>query len=491
MNQTEQTKQPTAHTPHTVVIGGGFGGIEVAKRLCGQSSRTTLIDRNNYHLFQPLLYQVGTGGLSPANISTPFRAILGRRKNCQFVHGNVTDINLAERKVRLGSQIIPFDYLVVAAGAVSNYFGNDHWKDHSSSLKSLEDAIAMRRKIYLAFEKAEQEDDVARRRALMTFVVVGGGPTGVELAGALSEIARYTLKHDFRNINPSESKIILVETGSRVLSQYDEKLCLRAKQDLEKLGVEVRLDTKVTDIGEQGLKLDSETGQECIATHTVLWSAGVTANPLAKTLAEQSQQTLARGGRVPVRNDLSLAGFDNVFVIGDMAAFETDQGELLPGVAPVAIQQGKYVADSIAMSTRGETRQDPFRYRDLGSMATIGRAAAIAELGKFKFAGLSAWLLWLFVHVVQIMQFPNRLLILIQWAWNYLTFNRAARLITGTDLNGSTTATAGAEAQNESVEPLDSGSESEVSDEHDHDIATHSTSHDSHSKPEQAVNAVS
>ncbi len=433
MTVQQHQADPAAFQPHVVVIGGGFGGLETAKRLRKANVRVTLIDRHNYHLFQPLLYQVGTGGLSPANISTPLRAIIGRQANCQFVLGEVVDFDLDRRRVILRDGQVDFDYLVVAAGATSNFFGNDHWHRYATGLKTLEDAIQMRRRIYSAYEAAERERDPAVKKARMTFVIVGGGPTGVELAGALSEIARHTLKHDFRHIDPSESRIVLVEAGEKILAQYPDELCDIAARDLRRLGVEVRTNTSVIELSAGRVVIKSETREESIDATTVLWAAGVAASPLAKVLAQASNQQLDRSGHIPVTATLNVAGHDNIFVIGDMAVVRDSDGEALPGVAPVAIQQGQYVAKVIRSAATGTAAPKPFRYRDLGSMATIGRAAAIAKIGRFECSGLLAWILWLAVHLVQIMQVPNRLLILIQWAWNYFTFNRAARIITGSD----------------------------------------------------------
>lgn len=420
----------TRPLPRVVIVGGGFGGLEVVRRLRRADVEITLVDRNNYHLFQPLLYQVGTGGLSPANIATPLRAIVGKQKNCSFVLGEVDQVDLASSEVRLATENLPFDYLVIAAGSSNNYFGHNEWAHFATGLKSLDDATAMRSRIFSAYEAAERTTDLELRQALMTFVVVGAGPTGVELAGALSEIARHTLKHDFRRIDPEDSRIVLLEAGDHVLSGYPRDLCEKAESYLQALGVEVRLRTKVTNIGGDAVEIESEGGRETIASRTVLWAAGVKANALAQTVAAASGAKTDRGGRIEVTERLNLPNYDNVFVIGDIAACRGEDGKPLPGIAPVAIQEGKYVGQRIAAAVRGEAHEAAFRYRDVGSMATIGRAAAIARIGRFKFSGWIAWLLWLAVHLVQIMEFPNRLLILVQWAWNYITFNRVARLIT-------------------------------------------------------------
>lgn len=451
----EHQQATTTDCPnHVVIVGGGFGGLETAKRLRKASVKVTLIDRHNYHLFQPLLYQVATGGLSPANIATPLRSIVRRQANCTVLMAEVTDFDIAGKRLILQDGDLAYDYLVVAAGATHSYFGNDQWESVAPGLKSIGDAAEIRRRVYGAFEAAERTTDPDLRVALLTFVVVGGGPTGVELAGALSEIARHTLKRDFRQIRPEDSRIILVEASPHVLSHYPDSLCNRAKKDIEDLGIEVRTQTKVVEITEDFVRLSSPRPatdglatnatstdvadqEEIIQTRTVLWGAGVQASPLAKRLADPIGVKLDRGGRIPVTQNLSIDGHDNVFVIGDMAISRDQDGKPYPGLASVAIQQGDYVAKRIRGLVKDAGREGkatdakPFHYKDFGTMATIGRAKAVAEIGNRHFTGSFAWLLWLFVHLMLIVQFQNRVLILFQWAWNYITFNRSNRLILG------------------------------------------------------------
>lgn len=424
------TKSDT-NLPHVVIVGGGFGGLETAKRLRKTNVRVTLVDRHNYHLFQPLLYQVATGGLSPANIATPLRSILRHQMNCEVMLAEVTEVDVASQRLVFADGELPYDILVLATGATHSYFGRDDWERFAPGLKTLADATNIRRRIYLAFEAAERETDPERRKALMTFVIVGGGPTGVELAGALSEISDHTLTHDFRHINPEDARIMIVEAAPHVLGHYPEELCKRAADKIRSLGIEVHTNTKVIEITSEYVRLASTDGESVVATQTVLWGAGVHANPLGKQLAASCGVETDRAGRVPVTNQLNVVGHENIYVIGDLAAFVDAAGKLLPGLAAVAVQQGAYVAKSIAARQRGTPLSQPFAYADRGTMATIGRAAAVVEIGKRQFCGLFAWLLWLFVHLMLIVQFQNRVLILFQWAWSYATFNRSARLITG------------------------------------------------------------
>ncbi len=416
---------------HVVIVGGGFGGLETAKRLRKSNCRVTLVDRHNYHLFQPLLYQVATGGLSPANIATPLRYILRRHANCEVLLGEVKDIDITNQRVILADGELSYDELVVAVGATHSYFGRDEWESNAPGLKSIADALDIRRRIFLAFEAAERESDPEIRKALMTFVIVGAGPTGVELAGALSEIARHTLKHDFRHINPEDARIVMVEASEHVLAHYPAELCRRAADKIRALGIEIHTQTKVTDVAHDHVLLSTTDGESTIATRTVLWAAGVQANPLGRVLAAAGNVHADRTGRVPVSPHLTLAEHDNVFVIGDLATCLDESGKPLPGLAPVAMQQGAYVAKAIMGRNAGKPVTDPFRYVDRGSMATIGRAAAVAQIGKRQFCGFFAWLLWLVIHLLQIVQFQNRLLILMQWAWNYFTYHRSSRIITG------------------------------------------------------------
>lgn len=415
---------------HVVIVGGGFGGLYAAQRLGNRSIRVTLIDRHNYHLFQPLLYQVATGGLSPADIASPLRHALRRMKNVSVLMGEVIDFDLEKRKVILKDSQIDFDSLIVATGSTHHYFGNVQWEKLAPGLKSIEDATHVRSKILKAFEAAERENDPERVEALLTFVIVGGGPTGVELAGALREVAVDTLKHDFRRINTERARIILVEGLDRVLNQYPPGLSGKAEAALNRFGVEVRTGCMVTDISEGAVSLRVGDREERIAAHNVLWAAGVKASVLGKALAQAGDVETDKMGRIRVENDLSVRGYQNVFVIGDLALFDHDESGPLPGVAPVAMQQGKYVARLIGRRLQGQNVKR-FHYRDLGSMATIGRSAAIVDTGWLKFTGYFAWLFWLFVHLMYIVEFENRALVLLQWAWNYVTRNRSARLITG------------------------------------------------------------
>ncbi len=418
-----------------MIVGGGFGGLYAARRLRSLPVEVTLVDRRNFHLFQPLLYQVATGALSPANIAAPLRAILKGSPNTRVVLAEVTGFDLAKRVVLTARREFPYDTLVVAAGVSHQYFGHAEWEAEAPGLKTLEDAVEMRRRILLAFERAETEEDPAERRALLTFVIVGAGPTGAELAGALGEIARHTLVKEFRTIDPREARILLVEGGPRVLSAYPPVLSAEAMRALASLGVETLLDASVTAIATGTVTLartgTGVGGTQTIQARTILWAAGVAASPLAAALAAASGARTDRAGRIAVREDLTLPGHAEVFVIGDMGALDDEKGRPLPGVAPVAMQQGRYVARVLADRLAGRSDPKPFHYRDKGSMATIGRGRAIADLGFLQLSGYSAWLAWLFIHLMYLVQFGNRVLILVQWAWNYLTWNRSARLITG------------------------------------------------------------
>jgi NADH dehydrogenase len=414
-----------------VVVGGGFGGLNAVLDLRKADVDVALIDRRNFHLFQPLLYQVATGGLSPANIAAPLRGVLRRQQNVTVLLAEVVAFDVANRRVVLTEGEVAFDSLIVAAGSTHSYFGHDEWAPIAPGLKTIEDATEMRRRILFAFERAEWETDPAIRQAWMTFVVVGGGPTGVELAGALSEIARHTLRHDFRHINPREAKVILLDAGDRVLSAYPPDLSEGAVQDLAKLRVDVRTHTLVTEVGEGYVAVSLNGQSEHIAAWTVLWAAGVQASPLAKKLAEACNADIDRAGRIKVMPDCTVPNFPHIFAIGDMANCPGPDGKPLPGVAPVAIQQAGFVTRIIKARLRGEDPPQAFAYRDKGMLATIGRGKAVAKIGKLKFRGSIAWYLWLFVHLMQLVQFQNRLMVLLQWAWSYLTFNRSARLITG------------------------------------------------------------
>jgi NADH dehydrogenase len=410
-------------TPHVVIVGGGFGGLAAARALRRAPVRLTLVDRRNHHLFQPLLYQVATAGLSPGDIAVPIRRILRRQRNATVLLAEATGIDPRNRQVILSDGEIPYDYLIVATGATHSYFGHEEWRRAAPGLKTIEDALEMRRRIFLAYEAAERETDPGRRRAWLTFVVAGGGPTGVELAGALAEISRRVLRRDFRRIDPRQARIVLLEAGPRILPTFDPRLSEAAARLLRRLGVEVRTGSPATSIDEAGVR----TGAETIPARTVLWAAGVLASPLARSLGVP----LDRAGRVPVRPDLSLPGAPEAFVIGDLAALEID-GRAVPGVAPAAVQEGRHAARNIRRVLRGQPRE-PFRYRDEGSLATIGRAAAVAELGRLKISGLAAWIVWLLVHICFLIGFRNRILVLINWAWLYLRYESGPRLITGGD----------------------------------------------------------
>jgi NADH:ubiquinone reductase (H+-translocating) len=408
-------------TPHLVLIGGGFGGLSAARALAGRPVRVTLLDKRNYYLFQPLLYQVATAALNASDIATPLRSILRAASNVTVLLAEAQKIDLHRRSIVLDQGEISYDSFILAAGAGHSYFGHDDWELLAPSLKTLEDALEIRRRILLAYEAAERETDGAERRALLTFVVIGGGPTGVELAGALGEISRQTLARDFRRIDPTKARIILLEAGPRILRTYPEPLSRKARTALHRIGVEVRSDATVTRLTSDAVWL----GGEQIRTRTVLWAAGVAAAPLARTLGVP----LDHAGRIAVEADLSIPGYPEAFVIGDLAAFTHQTGEPLPGLAPVAMQQGRAAAANALRRFRGEATR-PFHYHDKGNMATIGRAAAVAVLGPLELSGLPAWLCWLFVHIMYLIGFRNRLLVLFEWGWAYITWKRGARLIT-------------------------------------------------------------
>jgi NADH dehydrogenase len=415
---------------HVVILGGGFGGLSAAEGLRKAPVQVTLLDRRNFHLFQPLLYQVATGVLSPANIASPLRAVLQRRRNVRVLLAEATDIDVPNRRVVLSDGEMAYDTLIVATGARHHYFGHDEWEQLAPGLKTVEDATDMRRRILLAFEAAERETDPERLRAWLTFVIVGAGPTGVELAGALAEVARYTLRRDFRAINTARARILLLEGMERVLPPYPPKLSAKAAAALARLGVSVWTDTVVTDIQPGVVTVRRHDHSEQIETHTVLWAAGVLASPLGRLLARATGAALDRAGRITVEPNLTLPGHPEIFVIGDLALFPHQGGKPLPGVAPVAIQQGRYAANLILARLRGQSLP-AFRYKDLGNMAVIGRGVAVADLGWLRMSGFPAWLAWLTIHLMNIIQFHNRLLVLVQWGWTYITRNRAARLITG------------------------------------------------------------
>jgi NADH:quinone reductase (non-electrogenic) len=411
------------HTPTVVVVGGGFAGLYAARGLARHPVRVTLIDRVNYHLFQPLLYQVATAALSPGEIAEPLRAILRKYRNVEVLLGEVSRIDVQARTVSLDDgDTFTYDYLVLATGARHSYFAHPEWEPTAPGLKSLADALEIRRRIFLAFELAEREEDPALRQSLLTFVIVGGGPTGVELAGAIAEIARHTVSKDFRRFDPRQARVVLLERADRILEQYPKDLSASAQRALEHIGVEVRTGTGATDIQPDRVVI----GDEVIPTYTTLWAAGVASSPLGRQLGLE----VDRSGRVPVQPDLSLAEHPEVFVAGDLALLRQPNGKILPGVAPVAIQQGEAAADNIWRSISGQPRR-AFKYVDRGSMATIGRAAAVAEIRGLHLSGFVAWLAWLFVHLLFLIGFENRVLVLVQWAASYLSYKRGARLITG------------------------------------------------------------
>jgi NADH dehydrogenase len=390
----------------------------------------TLIDRCNYHLFQPLLYQVATGALSPANIAAPLRNVLKGQKNTQVLLAEAIGIDAQNRRVVLSDGAVDYDTLIVATGASHQYFGHDEWEKSAPGLKTVDDATHMRRRILLAFEAAEREPDPQKLRAWMTFVIVGGGPTGVELAGALGEIANDTLRHDFRRINPSEARIFLVEGTDRILPPYPPKLSQSAKEMVERLGVTVRTGALVTNITETSVTIREGEKLEEIPTRTILWAAGVLGSPLGRIVAEATGAQFDKSGRVVVDPDLTVPGHPEIFVLGDLANFSHQTGKPLPGVAQPAIQEGRYVGEAIERRLRGIAVQ-PFHYKDRGSLATIGRGAAVADLNWIQLTGVPAWLIWIFIHLANIVQFQSRLLVLLQWAWLYVSYDRSARLITG------------------------------------------------------------
>jgi NADH dehydrogenase len=421
-------------SPHQVVIiGGGFGGLYAAKALTRVGVSVTLVDKRNFHLFQPLLYQVATGTLSPADISSPLRSILNSSKNTKVLMAEVIDINPEQRKVILRNEALPYDSLIIATGVSHHYFGNDDWEKVAPGLKTVENALEIRRRIFVAFEAAEKEADPEKRRAWLTFVIVGGGPTGVELAGAIAELAYNTLKNDFRNIDTAETQILLLEGMERILPPYLPSLSAKAEASLTRLGVTVHTKTLVTDITDNVVTTRQGDQVEQIPARTILWAAGVKASPMGAVLAKRTGAQLDRVGRVVVEPDLSVPGHPNIFVVGDLASFSHQNGKPLPGVAPVAMQSGQYVAALIQQRLKGKSLI-PFRYFERGNLAVIGRNAAVVDLGFIKFSGFLAWLAWVFVHIYFLIEFDNKLVVLIQWGWNYFTRKRGARLITGEDL---------------------------------------------------------
>ncbi|MBE9008340.1 NAD(P)/FAD-dependent oxidoreductase [Fortiea sp. LEGE XX443] len=419
------------NTPHQVVIiGGGFGGLYTAKTLKKANVNITLIDKRNFHLFQPLLYQVATGTLSPGDISSPLRAVFSKSKNTQVLLGEVKDINPKAQQVILDDKVVHYDTLIVATGANHSYFGKDNWKDLAPGLKTVEDAIEMRRRIFGAFEAAENETDPEKRRAWLTFVIVGGGPTGVELAGAIAELAYKTLKEDFRSINTSETKILLLQGGDRILPHIAPELSEVAAESLQKLGAVIQTKTRVTNIENDIVTFKQNGEVKEIPSKTILWAAGVKASPMGQVLAERTGVECDHAGRVIVEPDLTVRDYKNIFVVGDLGNFSHQNGKPLPGVAPVATQQGEYVAKLIKRRLKGHTLP-PFHYNDVGSLAMIGQNLAVVDLGLIKLQGFIAWVFWLLIHIYFLIEFDTKLLVVFQWAWNYITRNRRSRLITG------------------------------------------------------------
>jgi NADH dehydrogenase len=410
--------------PKIVIIGGGFAGLYTARGLKRVAADVTVVDQHNYHLFQPLLYQVATAGLNPSDIAAPIRSILRRQENLNVILGEAVSVDVAQKRVALADgSALPYDQLVVATGATHSYFGHPEWEQFAPGLKTIEDALEIRRRVLLAFEAAEREEDPVEQNALLTFVIIGAGPTGVELAGTLSEIARKTMVRDFRRIRPESARVILLEGRERVLPPYPPELSEKARLQLVDLGVEVITGAVVTDINDREVRF----GEQTIPTRTVLWGAGVQASPLARSLGVP----LDRAGRVIVEPDLTIPGHPDVFVIGDLAAKQQHDGSFVPGVAPAAIQEGQHTAMNLERAVAGQPLR-AFRYRDKGSLATIGRAAAIADFGRLRFGGFLAWMAWLVIHIFFLIGFRNRFLVITQWAWAYLTYQRGARLITGT-----------------------------------------------------------
>lgn len=410
--------------PHIVIIGGGFGGLYAARALKHAEAQITLIDRRNHHVFQPLLYQVAMAALSPGDIASPIRWILRHQKNVEVLLAEAKAIDATRKRVVLTDGELSYDFLIVAAGATHAYFGHDGWRQRAPGLKTLDDALEMRRRVLLAFERAERESNAERRRALLTFVLVGGGPTGVELAGALAEISRQSLARDFRHFDPGSARILLIEAGPTLLSTFPEHLRVAARRDLERLGVEVITGTAVTDVEDSAVIV----GSQRIEAATILWAAGVAASPLATTLGAR----LDRAGRVFVNRDLTIEGHAEVFVVGDLAVLAGEDGKPLPGVAQVAIQMGRHTAHNIMRALEGQPYR-AFKYKNLGNMATIGRASAVADFDSFTMKGFPAWVAWIFVHILNLIGFRNRLVVMVQWAWAYITYQRGIRLITGED----------------------------------------------------------
>src|ERR1700682_2306369 len=453
---TDDRRMNDKSIPRVVIVGAGFAGLTAARRIARLPVQVTVVDRKNHHTFQPLLYQVATAGLSPGAIAAPIRSLPSSHSNVQVLLEEVLDFNLEQKKVITKEQVLDYDYLILASGATHAYFGHEEWEPLAPGLKTIEDALEIRRRVLLAFELAERQNKTLGGQSgpPLQFAVIGGGPTGVELAGTLAEIARHALNREFRNIDPRQSRILLIEGGPRVLPAYSEELSRKAEDQLRRLGVEVRTSHMVTRVEPGAVWV----GDERIPAPVILWAAGVAASPLGRKLGVP----IDRAGRVLVQPDLSIPGHPEVFVIGDLAALNDESGKMLPGVAPVAIQQGNWVAETIARDLENQPRRN-FRYHDKGSLATIGRAAAVAQFGKsgkFHLSGYFAWLAWLFIHILFLIGFRNRLIVMIQWAWSYLTYERGARLITGSDeLPGWTKEDSGATG----ASPVQSGADARLS----------------------------
>ena len=427
-----RTDELVVDTHKVVILGGGFGGLYAAKALKSAPISVTLIDRRNYHLFQPLMYQVATGSLSPGEIAAPLRGVLRHQNNVRVLLGEAVDVGPIARQVTLADGArFQFDSLIVATGSQTSYFGNDQWQVWAPSLKSIEEALTVRHKILYAFEAAERVADPEQRRAWLTFAIVGAGTTGLELAGGLAEIARETLRHDFRSIHPEEARIILMEGAPRVLPTYPADLSAKAERLVTKLGVEVRTNVRVVGVNREGVTLQTGSGTERQAARTVLWAAGVVASDFGKRLANRTGAETDRAGRIRVNPDLTIPSRPNIYIVGDLALARRPDGEQLPGVAQVAMQEGAYAAKVITKKLDGSTALPPFRYFDKGDMAVIGRAAAVANIFGFHVSGWPAWTMWLFIHLMYLVQFQSRVLVFIQWGFQYITFSRGARLITG------------------------------------------------------------
>ena len=420
-----------SHDHRVVIVGGGFAGLHTAKSLRRAPVHVTVLDKENFHLFQPLLYQVATGGLSPGDITSPIRRILRKSRNTQVLLGEVTAIDPTERVVTFDGGTARYDTLVLAAGVGHHYFGHDEFAPFAPGLKTIPDATDMRRRILYAFEAAEKEPDPTLRRAWLNFVIVGAGPTGVELAGAIAELANDTLRRDFRHIDSSTATIVLLEGSDRVLPTYPPDLSARALRSLQRLGATVRLNTLVTQVGATSVRVNAGEKEETIETRCVLWAAGTKASPLAQLISDRLKMELNRARRVKVEPDLTLAGHPEIFVIKNMAAFLHQSNQALPNIAPITMQQNRFMARVIVARRQGRNGPSTFQYRDRGSLATIGRKAGVADFGRWRFSGFPAWFLWLAVHLTFLIEFENRILVLIQWAWNYVTRNRGARLIVG------------------------------------------------------------